>query len=78
MKSHFSRFFKCSVVFALTVALQVGAASSQTFEDSSVRLSGHVPKKAVSEAVLLENLDGNASVPLTFVLPLRNKEALEH
>jgi len=77
MKDHFSCFFRCFMLLMLALALQVGAAPSETFDHSSVRLSGHVPGKAVSEAVCLKNLDATAHVPLTFILPLRNKEALE-
>ncbi len=77
MKDHFSSFFRCLMLFMLALALQVGAAPSETFGDTSVRLSGHMPSKAMSEAVLLKSLDPTTHVPLTFILPLRNKEALE-
>src|SRR5579862_927445 len=72
MKNTSSWFLKSclSLVFALTV--QVTAAQSD-----SVRLTGHVPSKAVSDATFLQHVDADASVSLTFVLPLRNKEALE-
>ncbi|MBS0652867.1 MAG: S8 family serine peptidase [Verrucomicrobia bacterium] len=61
----------------LGLALQASAAPSETVHHSPVRLSGHVPAKAVSESVFLKSLDANAHVPLTFILPLRNKAALE-
>lgn len=74
MKNPFSCFFRCSVLSLLALSLQVGAES---LEHSAVRLSGHVPSKAISEAVLLKDLDATTQVPLTIVLPLRNKDALE-
>ncbi len=74
MKDHFSSFFRCLMLFMLALA---GAAPSEAFGDTSVRLSGHVPTKAVSEAALLRHLDYTTRVPITFILPLRNKEALE-
>jgi kumamolisin len=77
MKDRFFCFFRCSTLFMLALALQVGAAPSETFGESSVRLSGHVPSKAVSEAVLLKSLDATTDLPMTFILPLRNTEALE-
>ena len=58
----------------LTLALQVSAA---TLDTSSVRLSGHVPSKVLSDAMLLHSLDGATEVPMTFVLPLRNQGELE-
>jgi kumamolisin len=64
------------MLLTLALALQVSAAPSETF-DHSIRLSGHVPGKAISEAVFLKNLDATAHIPLTFVLPLRNKNKLE-
>ncbi len=56
----------------LALSLQASASPCD-----SVRLSGHVPCTAVSDAEVLHHLDAAAHVPLTFVLPLRNKEALE-
>lgn len=69
--SHFFRYFALPM---LALTLQVGAAPSET---SSVRLSGHVPTKAVSDAKYLQHLDATTQVPVTFVLPLRNTEELE-
>jgi kumamolisin len=77
MKDPFSCFFKCLMPLSLALTLQVGAAPSETLDHSPVRLSGHVPSKAVSEAVCLKTLDATTHVPLTFILPLRNREALE-
>lgn len=61
----------------LALTIQVGAAPYETINCSSVRLSGHVPNKIRSESIFLKNVDATTHVPLTFVLPLRNKEALE-
>ncbi|HEY2810504.1 MAG TPA: protease pro-enzyme activation domain-containing protein [Rhabdochlamydiaceae bacterium] len=62
------------MLLILALTLKAGAAPSDA---ASVRLSGHVPSKAVSEATFLKNLDPTTVVPLTFLLPLRNKEALD-
>jgi kumamolisin len=72
MKNQFFCFSRCFMLFTLAFTLQVSAASH-----SPVRLSGHVPNKAVSEAAFLKTLDTESQVPLTFILPLRNKEELE-
>src|SRR5579863_6205239 len=72
MKKTISWFFRCCTLLVLAFTLQVGAAQSD-----SVRLAGHVPSKAVSDAAFLKHVDAELSVPLTFVLPLRNMEALE-
>ncbi len=77
MKDYSSRFFRCLVLPMLVLTLQAGAAPSEAFDHSPVRLSGHVPSKAVSDAVFLKNLDAATHVPVTFMLPLRNKEELE-
>ncbi len=76
-KDHFSRIFTCCMLLTLSIAPKAAIASSEIFNYSSVRLSGHVPSKAVSEAVFLKGLDSPTFVPVTFVLPLRNQEALE-
>ncbi len=67
MKNHLPHFISLMLAFALQASA----------ESSSVRLSGHVPTKAVSHATHLERLDSAVEVPITFVLPLRNQEALE-
>jgi len=69
--SHFFRYFTLPI---LALTFQVSAAPSET---SAVRLSGHVPNKAVSDAKFLHHLDATTHVPVTFVLPLRNREELE-
>src|SRR5579872_4125425 len=69
-----SRFFKCLTLPVLALALQ---ASASPCDHSSVRLSGHVPCKAVSDAQYLHRLDAATNVQVTFVLPLRDKKALE-
>lgn len=57
----------------LLVLLHVDAGSSS----SAVRLSGHVPSRAIAKSVFLKQLDAATHVPVTFVLPLRNQEVLE-
>ncbi len=77
MKNHFACFFRCLTLFLLAFAFPLAAAPSHRTDHSRVRLSGHVPAKAVSEAVYLRRLHPNVEVPLTFILPLRNQDALE-
>ena len=73
----FSGYLRSLAVFILMLTLNIGVASDKTSDQSTVRLSGHVPSKAVSQAVFIEHLDGNTPVLFTFVLPLRNQKALE-
>lgn len=56
----------------LALSLQASASPCD-----SVRLSGHVPCTAVSDAEVLHHLDAAANVSVTFVLPLRNRGELE-
>lgn len=77
MKDQSSYFFRYFMLFILSLTLHVGIVSATSSDDSSVRLSGHILTKAVEKAVFLENLDAATEVPLTFVLPLRNKDKLE-
>lgn len=72
MKESFTCFFRYPILLILVLVLQVDLASA-----SSVRLSGHVPVKAISDAMFLYDLDHSTNLQMTFVLPLRNKEALE-
>ncbi len=72
MKHTYLRYL---IVLMLMLTLNIGVASTST--QSTKRLSGHIPSKAVSEAVFMEHLDDNTTVPITFVLPLRNQKALE-
>jgi len=74
MKNHFSCFFRYFTFLILTLAFQISADPSET---APVRLSGHVPTKAMSDAMLLHNLDTATPIPVTFVLPLRNQKELE-
>ena len=78
MKNTFLGYFlRYLTIFMLMFTLNIGIALDKTSNQSAVRLSGHVPSKAVSQAVFIENLDANRSVPVTFVLPLRNQKVLE-
>jgi kumamolisin len=76
-KDHFYRSLQCCALLMLTHVIEVDAASTKTQVLPSARLSGHVPAKALSKAVYLKKLDPETQVPLTFMLPLRNREALE-
>src|SRR3984957_2960596 len=77
MKGYFSSFFNYLSLLMLSLTLQVGAEQAAISKPPSVRLSGHVPSLAVAKALFLENLDTTVNVPVTFILPLRNQEALE-
>ncbi len=70
----FSRFFKRSAMLALLCALQASFAS---LEANSVRLSGHIPTKAISQATHLGSVGPSTEISLTFALPLRGLEELE-
>ena len=77
MKNSLLGYLRYLMVFMLMLTLNIGVALDKTSNQSTVRLSGHVPSSAVSQAVLKEHLDANKPVPITFVLPLRNQKALE-
>ncbi len=69
MKNNPFRIFKYLLLLLVTLSLHANAAAS-------VRLSGHVPSKAIQDAVFLNRLEGSANVPVTFILPLRNQQEL--
>lgn len=66
--------FKYLVLLLLTFFVHAGADVSNP---EVVRLSGHMPTKALANAVCLTRLEADAPVPMTFILPLRNQEELE-
>jgi uncharacterized repeat protein (TIGR01451 family) len=77
MKKTLLRSFKCLLFLMLTtLSLHVSAAPTARSTPASTRLSGHVPSKAIKNAVFLNRLEGSTQVPLTFVLPLRNQDEL--
>ncbi len=71
------RNFKSVALFAMPLALNLAIASANAPEQTSVRLSGHVPFHALSNAIFLEHLDSTVDVPVSFTLPLRNQEVLK-
>lgn len=77
MKNTFLSYLRylalCMLMFTLSVEATPAEASAQSF----VRLSGHIPDRVMARATFLENLDANTHIPVTFVLPLRNQQALE-
>ncbi len=77
MKVTFLRHLKYLVVSISMLALNMGFASASNPNQPTVRLSGHIPSKAVSQASFVEPLAADTPVPITFVLPLRNQNALE-
>ncbi len=77
MKNTFLRYLKCLTILIVMFTLNIAVASDKISDPTTAKLSGHVPSKAVSQSVFMEHLDADTSVPLTFVLPLRNQKALE-
>lgn len=75
MRDKFSGIFRYLTL--LVLALSLSAAAEAADGKHPVRLSGHVPTKALAKSVFVEHLDANAHVPLTFTLPLRNAGELE-
>lgn len=66
-------FYKCFMVLSLTFSLSANGAAAET---QYVRLANHVPERVVSHATLVNSLDADKNVNLTFTLPLRNQEEL--
>ncbi len=69
--------FKSLLLLTLCLDASAAFAAQRPREKPSVRLSNHVPTKALSRAMHLNRLDGSTNVPLTIVLPLRNQQELE-
>ena len=69
--------YKYLFLLVLSLLLNVGAIPAIASTLPSVRLLGHVPTTALESSVFLGNLDEATHVPVTFILPLRNQEALE-
>ena len=70
--------FKPSAFVMLAFLMPIGAADEKIEAPQSfVRLSGHVPDKAVSRALFVGDLHVDTHVPVTFTLPLRNQEELQ-
>ncbi|HSX04683.1 MAG TPA: protease pro-enzyme activation domain-containing protein [Rhabdochlamydiaceae bacterium] len=65
------------IVLVSMLTLNLGFALDNGSNSSPVRLSGHIPERAVSKAAFVNPLDSSATVPVTFVLPLRNQIELE-
>lgn len=77
MKDAVLRYLRYLVVSVSMLVLNTAFAANATPNQPPVRLSGHMPSKAVAQASFVEPLGASAPVPLTFVLPLRNQPALE-
>lgn len=76
MNGFFSRCLRYITVTLSILALNAGLAANTSPNPLNVKLSGHIPSRAVSQAVFIKPLDDKAAVPVTFVLPLRNQQAL--
>lgn len=73
MKNYFS---KCCKYFVFVMfPLMAQGESVETSE--LVRLPGHLPEKALSNASAIEKLDADKELSLTFIFPLRNQQELE-
>lgn len=78
MAKSFLTFLKYSLFVMLALFRPIGADEGKRASQSElIRLSGHVPVKAISRALSLGNLDMNTRIPITFTLPLRNQETLK-
>ncbi len=75
MRNYFLSFF--SYLYFTASLIQPLGATDGIDNTSYVRLGGHVPSKALNNALLIENLSGTEEISVTFVLPLRNQEKLE-
>lgn len=77
MKNCFSGIFRYLTLLVLALSMNAGADAAGVQKQPPVRLSGHIPTKAVAKSVFLANLEASVNVPLTFTLPLRNQDELE-
>jgi len=73
----FLKYLRPIVQFALMLAMPLTGAMTQNFNDSFVRLTGHVPYETTAESNLFKRLNSNAKINFSFILPLRNQEELE-
>jgi kumamolisin len=67
-----NNLFKCILLLMLSFSLHVHAKP----RPSSIRLSEHVPTKALKNASLMKRVEPTTQIPITFSLPLRNQEEL--
>lgn len=73
MKNVLLKSLKCTLLLILTLCLHAKVVSSPS---ESIRIPDHVPVQACRTASFVDRLEGSTSVPITFVLPLRNPEEL--
>jgi len=76
MKNYLIRFFRGFLLLILSFLLPLETVSAIAHQES-IRLIGHIPVKAIKNAVLSKQLDTDMHMPMTFVLPLRNQSELE-
>ncbi len=74
MQSSFVSLFR---LVAMSMMIFASTLNADSLNDLPIRLSGHIPQKALSTATYLNGVDPSAEIHLTFVLPLRNQEELE-
>lgn len=77
MKKALKYSCKFLILFILSLSLHLNAAEDEVQNQNSVRLSEHIPSNALAQASFLGRLEASTPVQLTFILPLRNQEALE-
>lgn len=76
MKNIFPSVFRCLVLLMLSATINLNATHTR-HSRHSVRLAEHIPHKALTHAIFLENLSSETQVPITFILPLRNEKELD-
>lgn len=74
MKNIFPSVFRCLVLLMLSATINLNATHTR-HSRHSVRLAEHIPHKALTHAIFLENLSSETQVPITFILPLRNERS---
>ena len=77
MTKSYLALLKGSLPIMLALFTPIGADEGTQTRPDFVRLSGHIPSRAVSRAQALGTLDAQTHVPVTFTLPLRNQEDLQ-
>ena len=72
MKNIFSKSIKALLLCLAVFNLSLQASNADFSNQSYVRLQGHVREMEISESALVDNLDGDKPISMTFILPLRN------
>lgn len=73
MKRYSPLFLRYFILPIFVLTLKVYAAPSDWANNCSIRLSGHVPTTVVADAVFIKTFEADIYIPITFLLPLREK-----